>query len=49
VSAFFTPASSGNNDELVHKATKDLWSFHQDGDNYVIERLFDETGEPLKV
>jgi hypothetical protein len=36
-------------DDLVHKATKDLWSFKQDGESYVIERLFDETGEPLKV
>jgi hypothetical protein len=36
-------------DDLVHKATKDLWSFKQDGDSYVIERLFKETGEPLKV
>lgn len=49
ISAFFAPAASGRNDELVHKATKDLWSFRQDGDNYVIERLFDETGEPIKV
>jgi hypothetical protein len=36
-------------DDLVHKATKDLWSFKQDGESYVIERLFNETGEPLKV
>ena len=47
VSAFFAPAASGRQDELVHKATKDLWSFRQDGDNYVIDRLFDETGDPL--
>lgn len=38
----------GSND-LVHKATKDLWAFKQDGDNFVIERLFDEDGSPLKV
>ncbi len=49
LSAFFTPAASGNQEELVHKATKDLWSFKKDGDQYVIERLFDESGEPLKV
>jgi hypothetical protein len=42
-------ASSGSGDELVHKATKDLWSFKKDGDNYVLERLFDNTGKPLKV
>ena len=50
---FFAPAMGvlGVNagDDLVHKATKDLWSFKQEGDNYVIERLFNETGEPLKV
>jgi hypothetical protein len=48
ISSFFT-ASSGGRDELVHKATKDLWAFHQDGGQYVIERLFSDTGEPLKV
>mgnify|MGYP000210731032 CR=1 FL=1 len=36
-------------DELVHKATKDLWAMRKDGDDFVIERLFDETGTPLKV
>lgn len=35
--------------DLVHKATKDLWSLKKDGDDYVIERLFDDSGEPLKV
>lgn len=37
------------NDTLVHRATKDLWSFRQDGGDFIIERLFDESGEPLKV
>lgn len=36
-------------DELVHKATKDLWSLRKEGNEFVIERLFDETGKPLKV
>ena len=50
---FFAP-TMGNlgvqaGDDLVHKATKDLWSFKQDGDNFVIERLFQEDGKPLKV
>jgi len=49
LTAFFSPVASGNPDELVHKATKDLWSFKKDGDQYVIERLFDESGEPLRV
>jgi len=34
---------------LVHKSTKDLWSFSKDADGgMVVERLFDDTGEPLK-
>lgn len=48
ISSFFS-AASGGRDELVHKATKDLWSFRQEGEQYVIERLFNETGAPLKV
>lgn len=39
--------TSGN--DLVHKATKDLWAMRKEGDEFVIERLFDETGSPLKV
>jgi len=35
-------------DTLIHKSTKDLWSFRQDGSDYVIERLFDDQGDPLK-
>lgn len=41
--------SAGGGDELIHKATKDLWKLSKQGDDYVIERLFDETGKPLKV
>ena len=39
-----------DDNELVHHATKDLWSFDttSEGD-FVISRLFDDTGEPLKV
>lgn len=47
ITAFFTPTAG--RDELVHKATKDLWAFRQTGGQYVIERLFDDTGKPLKV
>jgi len=36
------------NDTLIHRSTKDLWSFHRDGSEYVIERLFDSSGKPLK-
>jgi len=48
ISDFFT-ASTTSSDELVHKATKDLWALKQDGDSFVIERLFNEDGNPLKV
>jgi hypothetical protein len=47
VSQFFAQHTAG--DELVHKATKDLWSFRKDEGGYVIERLFDYSGTPLKV
>ena len=33
---------------LVHKSTNDLWSFAKDADGYVVSRLFDNSGEPLK-
>lgn len=36
-------------DELIHRATKDLWSFRQSEDGFIIERLFDYNGDPLKV
>jgi hypothetical protein len=48
LSALFALAGKEGSD-LVHKATKDLWSFRQDGGEYVIERLFTEDGSPLKV
>lgn len=35
-------------DTLIHKSTQDLWALRQDGDNYFIERLFSESGAPLK-
>lgn len=49
LTSFFSATGSGRDDELVHKATKDLWSFRQEGENYVLERLFDTDGSPLKV
>lgn len=48
LTSFFSVVS-GREDELVHRATKDLWSFKKDGESYVIERLFKEDGNPLKV
>jgi len=34
--------------KLIHKSTNDLWSMTADGDDFLIERLFDDTGEPLQ-
>ncbi len=39
---------AGTKSELVHKSTQDLWSFEQGDEGFVINRLFDDTGEPLK-
>lgn len=40
----------GTGTELVHKATKDLWSLQPtDGGDYLLNRLFQENGDPLKV
>jgi hypothetical protein len=34
---------------LIHKSTNDLWSFSKDADGgLVVERLFDDNGEPLQ-
>jgi hypothetical protein len=45
LSSFFASSREG---ELVHRSTKDLWSVKKDGGKYAIERLFDDTGKPLK-
>jgi hypothetical protein len=34
--------------QLIHKSTNDLWSMTADGDSFLIERLFDDDGEPLQ-
>lgn len=53
LSGFFEPAlwtgKTASDNDLIHKATKDLWSFRKDGGEFVIERLFSEDGNPLKV
>jgi hypothetical protein len=39
-----------DDNELVHKATRDLWHCESDQNGgFVISRLFDDTGEPLKI
>jgi len=47
ISSMFVQASAP--DELIHKSTQDLWSFKKNGDDFVIERLFNDTGSPLKI
>lgn len=42
---FFRVASNG---DLVHKSSRDLWSLTETSGQYVIERLFDVSGGPLK-
>jgi len=35
--------------KLIHKSTNDLWSYNKDADgNFLVSRLFDDEGEPLK-
>lgn len=49
VANIFVSGREGNN-ELIHKATKDLWSLSKTKDgSFVIERLFNESGDPIKV
>jgi hypothetical protein len=33
---------------LVHKSTRDLWTLKQGDGGYYIERLFEDSGDPLK-
>jgi hypothetical protein len=35
-------------DTLIHKSTRDLWALKQDAGGFLVERLFDDSGEPLK-
>jgi hypothetical protein len=45
LTSFFTKVGG---DTLIHKSTRDLWALKQDAGGYLIERLFDDQGEPLK-
>lgn len=40
---------AGSDEELIHKSSRDLWKLSKANGEFVIERLFDETGSPLKV
>lgn len=37
-----------SNETLVHKSNNDLWALKREGNDFFIERLFDDNGEPLK-
>ena len=47
ISALF--ANNNKEGELIHKATQDIWSFKKTNEGFTIERLFDDSGSPLKV
>ena len=37
-----------SSDQLINKSTQDLWAIRKNGDEFFIERLFQDDGEPLK-
>ncbi len=37
-----------SSETLINKSTKDLWAIQSDGENYFIERLFQDDGTPIK-
>ncbi len=37
-----------SSDTLINKSTQDLWALKKQGDDYYIERLFTDNGQPLK-
>ena len=38
-----------SNETLVHKSTQDFWSIAKDKEGFVIERLVNNSADPLKV
>ena len=46
---FVVIGGSEKSGDLIHKSTDDMWSFTQDGDSWVINRLFEESDDPLKA
>lgn len=38
-----------SSETLIQKSTKDLWAITREGNDYYIERLFQDNGDPLKV
>ena len=48
LSDFFKEACNASG-YLIHKATEDFWSLEKCQEGYVLSRLFDDNGSPLKV
>lgn len=42
------PFERQSKETLVHKSDRALWALKQDGNDYFIERLFDDVGQPLR-
>ena len=45
---FMRAGGDDKSGELVHKSTKDMWSLAEDGDSWIIERLFDDSKGALE-
>lgn len=43
---FFTRTAD---DQLIHKATQDIWSLKKDGQGFLLERLVDDSKSPVKI
>lgn len=37
-----------SSETLIHRSTNDLWSLRKEGEDYFIERLFQDNGVPVK-
>lgn len=46
---FEASRTASTSTDLIHKSTRDLWSLEKEGDNFVLSRLFTDSGEPLKA
>lgn len=49
IDSFFSTSSRVAADELIHKSTQDLWALKKGPNGFVIDRLFNDNGTPLKV
>jgi uncharacterized protein Veg len=47
--SFLFKGARTDDNAMVNKSTQDLWSCKKVGGKYVLERLFKDSGEPLKA